>query len=185
VTNLTNKQGGYKSLLVYWLAVDIYDFTVKFCQIYIDKRSRTVDQMVQAARSGKQNIVEGSLENSTESNIKLTGVARASFGELLEDYKDYLRQNNLRLWEKDSLEILKLRKLKLETNESNKSYETYKSYLTNPESFCNLLITLCFKEGYLLDKLLISQQSRFVSEGGFREKLFKSRIEYKSKNIIR
>jgi len=187
---MTNSKGGYKSLIVYWLAVDIYDLTVIFCNRYIDKKSRTTDQMIQAARSGKQNIVEGSLEPSVESNIKLTGVARASFGELLEDYKDYLRQNNLPIWSKDDNRVWKIRKMQIFPNESNKSNETnstnlsnltYSTYLTNPESFVNLMITLCFKEGYLLDKLLRSQQEKFIKTGGFRENLFKKRIEFKNR----
>jgi len=187
---MTNSKGGYKSLIVYWLAVDIYDLTVIFCNRYIDKKSRTTDQMIQAARSGKQNIVEGSLEPSVESNIKLTGVARASFGELLEDYKDYLRQNNLPIWSKDDNRVWKIRKMQIFPNESNKSNETnstnlsnltYSTYLTNPESFVNLMVTLCFKEGYLLDKLLRSQQEKFIKTGGFRENLFKKRIEFKNR----
>lgn len=186
MTNL----GGYKSLIVYWLATDIYDLTVIFCNRHIDKKSRTTDQMIQAARSGKQNIVEGSLEPSVESNIKLTGVARASFGELLEDYKDYLRQNNLPIWSKDDNRVLAIRNLRIYPNKSNESNETnstnlsnltYSTYLTNPESFSNLMVTLCFKEGYLLDKLLRSQQEKFIKTGGFRENLFKKRVEFKNR----
>ncbi len=180
MTNL----GGYKSLIVYWLATDIYDLTVIFCNRHIDKKSRTTDQMIQAARSGKQNIVEGSLEPSVESNIKLTGIARASFGELLEDYKDYLRQNNLPIWSKDDNRVWKIRKMRIFPNESNKSNETnasYSSYLNNAKSFANLMVTLCFKEGYLLDKLLRSQQEKFIKKGGFRENLFKKRIEFKNR----
>lgn len=169
------KKGGYESLIVYWLAVEIYDLTTIFCSRHIDKRSRTTDQMIQAARSGKQNIVEGSLENSMESNIKLTGIARASFGELLEDYRDFLRQNSLPIWTKYDPRVMTVRK-KLITNES---HETYGIYLKNSESFANLMVTLCFKEGYLLDKLLKSQQEKFIKEGGFRENLFKKRIEFK------
>lgn len=182
MTNFPKNKGGYGNLVVYWLAVDIHDLTVLFCNHYIDKKSRTVDQMVQAARSGKQNIVEGSLENSTESNIKLTGVARASFGELLEDYKDYIRQHNLKLWDKNSIEVLKIRRMELLINKTYKSYESYRSYLNNPELFCNLLITLCFKEGYLLDQLLRAQRERFIQKGGFRENLLKQRIKYKLGN---
>ena len=99
MTNLSNNsylKGGYESLIVYWLAIDISDLTAIFCKRFIDKKSRTFDQMIQASRSGKQNIVEGSLENSVESNLKLTGVARASYGELLEDYRDFLRQKGLK-----------------------------------------------------------------------------------------
>ena len=184
--------GGYKSLIVYWLATDIYDLTILFCNRYIDKRSRTHDQMIQAARSGKQNIVEGSLEPSVESNIKLTGVARASYGELLEDYKDYLRLSNLPMWNKGDLRVWKIRKMRIFPNESNESNKsnlsnssnlTYKSYLTNRESFVNLMITLCFKEGYLLDQLVRSQQEKFIKTGGFRENLFKKRINYKNNEI--
>ena len=187
MTNLN--KGGYQSLIVYWLAVDIYDLTVIFCNRYIDKKSRTHDQMVQAARSGKQNIVEGSLEPSVESNIKLTGVARASYGELLEDFKDFLRQRKLPIWTKDDPRVLKIRQMRISTYESNESHEsnvidlTYGTYLTNGESFANLMITLSFKEGYLLDRLVKAQQNKFVREGGFREKLFKKRIDYKNKQL--
>ena len=162
-------------MIVYWLAADIYDLTAIFCNHYIDKKSRTHDQMVQAARSGKQNIVEGSLEPSVESDIKLTGVARASYGELLEDYKDYLRQRKLPIWDKDNLRVLEIRRMRISTYKSNESHETnltnltYGTYLTNGESFANLMITLCFKEGYLLDRLVKSQLEKFVKEGGFRE----------------
>lgn len=186
MSNLTHAKGGYQSLIVYWLAVDIYDLTVIFCNRYIDKKSRTHDQMVQAARSGKQNIVEGSLEPSVESNIKLTGVARASYGELLEDYKDFLRQKNLPVWIKDDPRVLEIRQKRTIPHESNWSYESHwshESHLKTPESFANLMITLCFKEGYLLDKLVQAQQNKFVKEGGFRENLFKKRIEYKNKKF--
>lgn len=189
MTNLTHGEGGYKSLIVYWLATDIYDLTVIFCNRYIDKKSRTHDQMIQAARSGKQNIVEGSLEPSVESNIKLTGVARASYGELLEDYKDFLRQRNSPAWIKDDPRVLEIRRMRVTSHESNESHETnlinltYGTYLTNGESFANLLITLCFKEGYLLDQLVRSQQEKFVKEGGFRENLFKKRIDYKNRQF--
>jgi four helix bundle suffix protein len=174
------KKGGYQSLIVYWLAVDIYDLTTIFCNRYIDRKSRTNDQMVQAARSGKQNIVEGSLEPSVESNIKLTGVARASYGELLEDYKDFLRQKGLSIWIKDDSRVLEIRRMRITPHESNWSYE---SHLKTPESFANLMITLCFKEGYLLDRLVQAQQNKFVKEGGFREKLFKKRINYKNRQF--
>ena len=177
---MTYSKGGYQSLIVYWLALDIYDLTVIFCSRYIDKRSRTHDQMTQAARSGKQNIVEGSLEPSVESNIKLTGVARASYGELLEDYKDFLRQKNLPLWTKNDSRVLAIRQMQIILHESHMSHQTYESHLLRPESFANLMITLCFKEGYLLDKLILSQNNKFIKEGGFRENLFKKRVEYKT-----
>jgi four helix bundle suffix protein len=174
--------GGYKSLIVYWLALDIYDLTIIFCNRFIDKKSRTHDQMVQAARSGKQNIVEGSLEPSVESNIKLTGVARASYGELLEDYQDYLRQNNLSIWTKDDERVIGIRQMRINTNETHMSHKTYETHIQSAEHFANLMLTLCFKEGYLLDQLVRAQQEKFVKTGGFRENLFQKRIEYKKRN---
>ncbi len=167
---------GYENLLVYQKAVVVSDLTVVFCERFLSelKYRRTVEQMVQAARSGKQNIVEGSLEKSVESNIKLTGVARASFGELLEDYKDFLRQRGLSLWSKNDKRVLKIRSYK-----TYMSHKPYMSYLQNPLDFANLMVTLCFTEGYLLDHLLRAQEQKFIKEGGFRESLFRKRQEYK------
>lgn len=170
---------GYENLVVYWLAITVYDLTAVFCDRYIDKRSRTYDQMVQAARSGKQNIVEGNIGRSIETNLKLTGVARNSFSELLEDYKDYLRQHDLPLWGKDDPRVQGIRATKDLQNMSYKSYTTYTSYIKDPQSFCNLLITLCSKEGYLLDRFLAAIQERFMHEGGFKENLYKKRWEYR------
>ena len=125
--------GGYKTLPFYIQSEIIYDFTAVFCEKYIDKRSRTHDQMVQAARSGKQNIAEGYLEKSIESKIKLVGVARASLEEFLNDYQDYLRQHNLQTWSKDSLHARTVRALVY--NRYN-NYNSYKGYINPPESAC-------------------------------------------------
>lgn len=172
---MTNK-GGYQNLIVYQQALVIYDLTLLFCQSFLTDTGRglptrrTQDQMIQAARSGKQNIVEGSLEKSLKMNIKLTGVARASFGELLEDFKDYLRVNNLKLWDKSDKRVLEIR--------ANRSNKTNWTYLTNsPESFCNLAITLLHRENYLLDQMIRSLEAKFISEGGYSENLFKKRLE--------
>ena len=118
--------GGYQDLLSYRKAVIVYDATFRFCERFLNRRDRTVDQMVQAARSGKQNIVEGSMASGTskQMEIKLTNVARASLEELLEDYGDYLRTRNLRLWEKDSREALFVLKLGADPNVSYESYRT-------------------------------------------------------------
>lgn len=117
--------GNYQELLSYQKAEVIYDLTFRFCEKHLKKGDRTVDQMVQAARSGKQNIVEGSKASSTskEMEIKLTNVARASLEELLEDYRDYLRVRDLAIWGKDSREALYVRKL---GNASHTTYETYR-----------------------------------------------------------
>ncbi len=105
--------GGYQNLLSYRKAEIVYDATVFFCERYIDRFSRTRDQMVQAAGSGKQNIIEGSMASGTskESDIKLTNVARASLEELLADYRDFLRTGGLRLWDKSSKEAVFVRRL--------------------------------------------------------------------------
>src|SRR5437870_2329700 len=105
--------GGYEKLLSYQKAKIVYDGTRRFCERFLEKRDRTVDQMVQAARSGKQNIIEGSMASGTskEMEIKLTNVARASLEELLEDYRDFLRVRGASLWEKTSKEALFVRKL--------------------------------------------------------------------------
>lgn len=107
------RHGGYRRLLSYQKAEIVFDATVYFCDRFIGKRSRTHDQMVQAARSGKQNIVEGSMASATskETEIKLTNVARASLEELLADYQDFLRVRGLRLWDKGSAEALYVRRL--------------------------------------------------------------------------
>lgn len=171
--------GGYENLIVYTIATAIYDLTVVFCDQYIDKRSRTHDQMVQAARSGKQNIVEGSLENSIESNLKLTGVARASYGELIEDYKDYLRIKNLSLWSKEDTRIISIRTILDNTYKSYKTNKTYMSYTHIPEDYCNLVITLCYKQSFLLYRLLQAIENKFIKEGGIRENLLKKRLQFK------
>ena len=173
--------GGYQNLIAYQLAVQIFDLTNMFCKRYINLSSRTYDQMIQAARSGKQNIVEGSLSKSTESLIKLTSVARASFGELLEDYKDFLRAFDLELWTKEDNRVKLIRLIK--TNKSNWTNSSYRPYLNSKESFSNLMITLCYKESFLLDRLLEAWLTKFIKEGGFRENLYKRRIEYKSRQL--
>jgi four helix bundle suffix protein len=176
------KTGGYHSLVVYWISVTIYDLNQVFCKTYKSYMTyKTYEQMNGAARSGKQNIVEGSLENSTESNLKLTGVARASFGELAEDYLDILRDQSLPVWDKDDPRVMEIRKNRDFPNHSYKSYTTYMTYTQNLESFCNLMISLCYKEMYLLSRLLVGIENKFVKDGGFRENLFQKRVEYRQK----
>lgn len=170
---------GYKKLIVYWIATTIYDLTVLFCDRYIDKRSRTHDQMVQAARSGKQNIVEGSVGRSMESNLKLSDVSRNSYGELLEDYEDYLRQHNLSIWDKRDPKVMEIRATRDLPYTTYTSYKTYTSYMTSSEVFANLMITLCYKQLYLMERFIAGNEKRFVKEGGFRENLFKKRLEYR------
>lgn len=144
--------GGYQKLKSYQSAEIVYDATVKFCERFVDRRSRTVDQMVQAARSGKQNIGEASMASGTskETEMKLVSVARASLEELLLDYQDYLRQHGLPLWGKDHPKAQEIRKL---AYESNRSYLTYTTYIEqdSAEIAANTIICLIHQTNYLLD----------------------------------
>jgi len=168
--------GGYRNLKSYQTAEIIYDATVKFCERFIDRRSRTVDQMVQAARSGKQNIAEGSMASGTskKTELKLVGVARASLEELLLDYQDYLRQHRLPLWGKEHPHAQSIRKL---AYADNRSYKTYMTYIENSpgEIAANTLICLIHQANYLLDKLLRQLERQFLQQGGFTEKLYHAR----------
>ena len=180
------KTGGIENTLVYWLAVEISALNEIFCERYIDRHTRTYDQMVQAARSGKQNLVEGSLENSTESNLKLSGVSRASYGELVEDYKDFLWKRGLPGWEKNDPRTLSIRSWRIDTHATHVTHDAHETHgisFADAESFANLMVTLCTKEGYLMDRFLAGIHDRFVKEGGFREKLFRKRMEYRKKGV--
>ncbi|MEK9156197.1 MAG: four helix bundle suffix domain-containing protein [Patescibacteria group bacterium] len=166
----------YKDLKTYQNTVIIHDFTVEFCRRYVDYKSRTKDQMEQAARSGKQNITEGceASRTSKKTELKLLGVAYASLKELLEDYEDYLRQHNLALWVKDSEPAKAVRALAYTTH---KSYMTYKSYMEKPEEACNAMICLISQTTYMLSNQIKSLKEAFLQEGGFTENLYKERSE--------
>jgi restriction system protein len=169
--------GGYKKLKSYINAEIVYDATVRFCERFVDRRSRTVDQMVQAARSGKQNIAEASMASATskETELKLVNVARASLEELMLDYRDYLRLNGHALWEKESREAGEVRAIAWEENRSYKSYRTYIEE-SLPEVAANTVICLIHQTAYLLDRQLRFLEEQFLKEGGFREKLYKARL---------
>ena len=174
--------GGYEKLLAYRKSEIIYDATVRFCDRFIDKRSRTHDQMVQAARSGNKNIAEGSQISGTskEGELKLTNVARASLEELLGDYRDFLRQRGLRLWEKDSREALFVRKV---GSTNDESYESYRSFIeTRPaEVVANILICLIHQANYLLDQQLKKLEQAFLQDGGLRERMTRARLAVRAK----
>ena len=172
--------GNYQELESYQNCSIIFDATQKFCQNFLRKGDRTIDQMIQAARSGKQNIIEGSMASgiSSETEIKLVGVARASLEELLEDYRDYLRTHNLPLWEKEDPRALQIRQL---AKQKNRTYETYKSYFSadNPELFCNTMISLIHQTNYLLDRQIKSLEKSFTEKGGIRERMSRARKSYR------
>lgn len=171
--------GGYRDLKSYQTAVLIYDLTVDFCNSYISKYSRTHDQMVQAGRSGKQNIAEGSQVSGTskKSELKLVNVARSSLEELLLDYEDFLRQNKLRQWDKDDPEAKVLRAL---AYLENRSHKTYEAYLKSSEQAANMLLTLINQANYLLDKQLAALDKSLREEGGITERIYSLRMKNRS-----
>jgi restriction system protein len=175
---LIEPHGGYRSLKSYQMSEIVYDAATAFCNRFIDRRSRTHDQMVQAARSGKQNIAEGSMASGTsrKTELKLVNVARASLEELLLDCEDYLRQKGLTLWGKDNSTAKKIRQL---AYASDRSYMTYRAYIEeqSPETAANTIVCLIHQTNYLLDQQLKQLEERFLSEGGFSERLYQKRSE--------
>ena len=174
--------GGFRDLKSYQMAEIVYDATVVFCNRFINRRSRTHDQMVQAARSGKQNIAEGCMASGTskKTELKLVGVARASLEELLLDFQDYLRQNGLGLWGKDHPKARAVRGL---CYKKDRFYLTYKPYIENstPEIAANTMICLIHQTNYLLDQQLKNLEKEFLNEGGFTEKLYHSRLQMRNR----
>jgi len=170
--------GGYRDLLSYRKAEIVYDATVCFCSRFLEKRDRTVDQMVQAARSGKQNIVEGAMASGTskEMEIKLMNVARASLEELLVDYKDYLRTHDLLLWEKDSKQALYVRRL---GSNPEAAYATFKDYIETrpPQVVANIILCLIHQANYLLNQQIRQLEQAFIQEGGLRERMTRVRLQ--------
>ncbi len=169
--------GGYQLLLSYRKAVIVYEGTVCFCRRFLDKRSRTVEQMVQAARSGKQNIVEGSKASATskEGEIKLTNVARASLEELLEDYRDFLRERRLDLWAKDCKEALWVRRAGAAPTVT---YETFRHILESRSAgvAANVLVCLIHQANFMLDRQLRRLEKDFLEQGGLRERMTRARL---------
>ena len=177
---LIQPHGGYKNLQSYQMATIAQDFTVEFCNRYVSKYSRTVDQMVQAARSGKQNIAEGSQSSGTsqKTEIKLVNVARASFEELKADYEDFLRQKGLKQWGKDDSQARETRAL---AYKSNKTYTTYMTYMSDPETAANCAICVINQANYLLDRQIASLEKKFLEKGGFTERMYRTRQEQRKR----
>ncbi len=174
--------GGYRKLITYQKSEIIYDGTVYFTKRFFNKYDRTIDQMVQAARSGKQNIAEASMASATskETEIKLTNVARASLEELMIDYEDFLRTNKLAKWDRNHK--LSLRFSQLNRTE-NATYETYIKAIENPdpEICANSMICLINIVSYLLKQQIKTLEQEFINNGGLRERMTKARIEQRNK----
>lgn len=187
--------GGYRDLRSFQTSTIIYDATYWFCERFLDPHSRTVDQMVQGARSGRQNIAEGSRASATSSQteLRLVNVARSSLEELLLDYEDFLRHRHLRKWEPDDPEALAVRRVgqRQPTDPSDPTdptdladltdeqrYALYAPWLDNadPAIRANALLCLINQTNYLLDKQIAALEAQFVEEGGYSEQLATARL---------
>jgi four helix bundle suffix protein len=170
--------GGYQNLLSFQKSQIVYDATIYFCDRFIDRRSRTHDQMVQAARSGKQNIVEGSMASGTskEMEVKLTNVARASLEELLTDYRDFLRTKGMEEWTREHPYARRLRQL---TRTPDANFETFRKGIehADPAICANVIIGLIRVTNYLLDRQIKQLEAAFLKEGGLRERMTRARLE--------
>lgn len=178
------KKGNYRSLIVYQKAECIYDITFFFAHKYLGKGDRTVDQMVQAARSGKQNIAEGSsaAATSSETELKLMNVARASFQELLTDYEDYLRVRGLEQCAADDPRSLQTRKVGSKHNDSAFYREAIAE--RSDATIANIAITLIHQEDKMLNKLIERLQDDFVKNGSIKELMHNARLDYRNKNKL-
>lgn len=169
---------GYEYLTCFMLGKVIQDLTVEFCNKYIDYKSRSHDQMVQAARSNSQNIAEGYCNPSLKGYIKLSGIAYGSNEELAKDYQDFLRQHKLKIWDKNHPKIREFRAFRVFWKTLN-SLNTPK-LPSNPEESANMLLTFCNMEGFLLRNLVASLIEKHQNEGGLTERLYKNRIQYRN-----
>ena len=178
---ILKRKGDYNNLIAYKKSVVIYDITFFFTQHFLQKGDRTIDQMLQAARSGKQNIAEGNraAATSTETEIKLTNVAKASLEELLIDYQDYLRTRNKLLWDGSNPRYEKMRAYAA----SELIFDQYHSLLHkyNDEALANLCITLIHQTSFLLYRLLEKQEKNFLKEGGIKERMYQARVNVRNK----
>jgi restriction system protein len=186
--------GGYRTLRSFQVTTIIYDATVVFCERFVDKRSRTVDQMVQAARSGRQNIAEGSRASaaSSQTELRLVNVARASLDELLLAYEDFLRQRHLPLWGKDAPESRQVRDLgrqhaadrtdPTDPSDPTDPFGPYAPWLNHadPVMVANAVICLIHQANYLLDQQIAALERQFIVGGGYSERLAVARLAERS-----
>ena len=176
-TQFARPKTSYRKLNVYKKAEAIYDLTYLFLERHISKKDRTYDQMLQAASSGKQNIVEGRSDAaiSAEMEIKLFGVARGSLHELLNDYEDFMRTRSIPIWPVDYARAVKLRELCKANNES--SFYTALSPRLSDEEFCNMMLTLLNQKLRMLDKFIELIKADFLKNGGIKEQMLRARLE--------
>lgn len=182
MTTFLQQKGNFRDLIAFKKSECIYDLTVLFTRRFLSRGDRTIDQMVQAARSGKQNIAEGSFASTTsrEGEIKLINVARASLQELLLDYEDYLRLNSLPQWGLNHPRMARLREIC--TNNVDSAYYRELFNQCTDEMAANLAITLIHQTDVFLRKLIDRLQDDFVKQGGIREEMTRARINYRKNN---
>ena len=175
-------RGDYQTLLSFQKGEIVYDLTFRFAHKFLARGDRTIDQMIQSARSGKKNVLEGSKAalTSKETEIKLTNVARASLEELLDDYKDFLRARDLRIWEKDSTEARYVRHLGRKTPQT---FEDYREFLEtrSSEVLANIALCLIHQTNYLIDQQLRRLERDFLAEGGLRERMTRARLKARAR----
>lgn len=169
--HLIPQRGNYRRLLSYQKTEVIYEMTYYFCHRFLERGDRTVDQMVQAARSGKQNIIEGCMASSTsaKTKLKLINVAKASLHELREDYLDYLRTRGHRQWEEGSVEWTAMRRLGAQCNDAAHYMELCET--RPPETIANMALVLLAQADYLLHRQLRRLEQDFLKQGGFSERM--------------
>ena len=176
------QRGDYRNLKVYQLGNCIYALTYAFAHRHLEKGDRTIDQMVQAARSGKQNLVEGSVDGATsrEMEIKLTNVAKASMHELLMDYEDYLMTRKLQQWASTDPRTQQTRsycRSHLEPEPYQQVVET-----RSAETAANIAITMLHQFDVMITRLIETQKKAFIAEGGIKEQMYKARVNYRNNN---
>jgi four helix bundle suffix protein len=175
--------GGYEHLHSFQKARIVYDGTVRFCERFLKTNDRTRDQMIQAARSGKQNILEGSQASGTskETELKLTNVARASMEELREDYRDFLRVRGIQEWQRDHPYTQRMREL---NRAPNPTYETFKRGIEHPDPAiaANVMLGLVKLTNYLLERQIRFLEQSFLKEGGIRERMTRARLNHRRQN---
>ena len=178
-SNFIRQKGNYEELICYKKSMCIYDVTYYFAHKYLSKGDRTIDQMIQAARSGKQNIVEGCSASTTSSEmeIKLLNVAKASLQELLEDYKDYLRVRGLQLWSESSEKHEQARRACASHNDSEYYQRAIKE--RSDETIANIAIILIRQTDYLLKRYFDSVKQNFLENGGVKEEMTRARIQWR------
>jgi four helix bundle suffix protein len=175
------RRGDPTTLKSFQKAEVVYDFTFRFAHKFLQRGDRTIDQMIQSARSGKKNILEGSRlgRTSREMEIKLVNVAHASLCELRDDYADYLRARDFPQWDKDSKEARFVRRL---GSRQPQTYELYREFMETrpPDVLANIGICLIYQATYLIDRQLTALESAFIEQGGLREKMTRVRLEHRN-----